>query len=57
MKIVSKHPVLVGSVSLILASVALYGCKNFLSDAAAPQGTLDEHTLATAAGERKFLQP
>jgi len=50
MKIVSKHPVLVGSVSLILASVALYGCKNFLSDAAAPQGTLDEHTLATAAG-------
>jgi len=50
MKIVSKHPVLVGSVSLILASVALYGCKNFLPDAAAPQGTLDESTLATLAG-------
>ncbi len=50
MKIVSKHPVLSWSASLILASVTLYGCKDFLSDAAAPQGTLNEQTLATASG-------
>jgi len=50
MKIVSKHPVLLGSAALILASVTLYGCKDFLSDAAAPQATLNEQTLATAAG-------
>jgi starch-binding outer membrane protein, SusD/RagB family len=50
MKIVSKHPVLLWSASLMLASVALYGCKDFLSDAAAPQGTLNEQTLATATG-------
>jgi hypothetical protein len=33
-----------------LASLALYGCKNFLTDASKPQGTLDQSTLATAAG-------
>jgi hypothetical protein len=50
MKIVSKHPVLVLSTSVILASTALYGCKDFLSGAATPQGTLDEQTLATLTG-------
>lgn len=50
MKIVSKHPVLLGSAWILLASVAVYGCKDFLSDASAPQGTLNEQTLATASG-------
>ena len=50
MKIASKHPLLVGTAVLTLASLALYGCKNFLTDASKPQGTLDQSTLANAAG-------
>ena len=50
MKMASKHLLLLGSASLILATATLYGCKNFLSDAASPQGTLNEQTLATASG-------
>jgi hypothetical protein len=33
-----------------LVSLGLYGCQNFLTDASKPQGTLDQSTLATAAG-------
>jgi hypothetical protein len=33
-----------------LVSLGLYGCQNFLTDAQKPQGTLDQSTLATAAG-------
>ncbi len=50
MKIVSKHPVLVGTAFMVLATGALYGCKDFLSDAATPQGTLNEGTLANRVG-------
>ena len=50
MRIVSKHPILVGTAVLTLASLALYGCKNFLTDASKPQGTLDAGTLANQAG-------
>src|SRR6195256_2619502 len=50
MKIVSKHPLLVGTALLTLATGALYGCKDFLSSAAAPQGTLDQSTLANRVG-------
>ena len=50
MKIVSKHPLLVGTALLTLATGALYGCKDFLANAAAPQGTLDEGTLANRSG-------
>jgi hypothetical protein len=50
MKIVSKHPLLVGTALLALATGALYGCKDFLSNAAAPQGTLDAGTLANRSG-------
>jgi hypothetical protein len=50
MKIVSKNPLLVGTALLTLATGALYGCKDFLSNAASPQGTLDQSTLANAAG-------
>ena len=50
MKIASKHPLLVGTAVLATIAMGLYGCKNFLTDASAPQGTLDQSTLATAAG-------
>lgn len=50
MKIVSKHPLFVGTALLALVAGALYGCKDFLTDASAPQGTLDEATLANRAG-------
>jgi hypothetical protein len=50
MKIVSKNPLLLGTALLTLATGALYGCKDFLANAAAPQGTLDQTTLANRAG-------
>ena len=49
MKIVSKNPLLVGTAVLTLVSAGLYGCKDFLSTNATPQGTLDAGTLSTAA--------
>ena len=55
MKIVSKHPLLVGTALLTLATGALYGCKDFLNTAASPQGTLDQSTLANAAGVEATL--
>jgi|SRR5688572_7293714 len=50
MKIVSKHPLLTGTALLIISSGALYGCKDFLTEASNPQGTLNEQTLATRNG-------
>jgi len=50
MKIVSKHRVLFGTALVAVATVTLYGCKDFLSNAATPQGTLNEGTLQNAAG-------
>src|SRR6266571_3787918 len=50
MKIVSKHPLLVGTAVLTLVSAGLYGCKDFLSANAKSQGTLDESTLSTKTG-------
>lgn len=50
MKPLSRHPLLFGTAFLILAGAAAYGCSDFLENAAAPQGTLDEGTLATRTG-------
>jgi hypothetical protein len=50
MTIISKRPLLVGTAVMALATAALYGCKDFLNDNSKPQGTLDEGTLANAAG-------
>lgn len=50
MKITSTNSLLRGSALVILASAALYGCKDFLQNAAAPQGTLNASTLATKDG-------
>jgi starch-binding outer membrane protein, SusD/RagB family len=55
MKTASRHPLLLGTVSLLLTGVAAYGCKDFLTEAAAPQGTLDEQTVLTKAGVEGLL--
>ena len=49
MKIVTKRQ-LVFAVSLISAVAALWGCKDFLANAAQPLGTLDQSTLLNKAG-------
>jgi starch-binding outer membrane protein, SusD/RagB family len=50
MKTVSRRPLLVGTTFLIVAGATLYGCKDFLANAAAPQGALRDATLATRQG-------
>ena len=50
MKNVLKHPLLRGTALMLFAAVTLYGCKDFLTNAAAPQGTLNEQTLANRGG-------
>src|SRR3954470_15184414 len=50
MKFTSKNSVLRGSALVILASAALYGCKDFLQNAAEPQGSVIAATLATKSG-------
>src|SRR5438270_43884 len=50
MTIISRRPLLVGMAALTVATVMLYGCKDFLSTAAKPQGTLDQGTLSNGAG-------
>src|SRR5687767_7529183 len=49
MKKVSRQPLLLG-MAVVLGTGSLYGCKDFLADAAAPQAALNELTLANAAG-------
>jgi hypothetical protein len=50
METVSKKSLLRGMAVTILATAALYGCKDFLSTASEPQGTLDATTLANRTG-------
>ncbi len=50
MKKVSRRPLLLGTALFIATVGTTYGCKEFLNDAAVPQGTLDEGTLANKAG-------
>ena len=53
MQKVSRHPLLLGKalpIVMLAAAVTLYGCKDFLTDAASPQGTLNEETLSTRGG-------
>jgi hypothetical protein len=50
MKTVSKHPLFVGTAVLMFSVAGMYGCQNFLDDAAAPQGTLNSTSLANRAG-------
>ena len=50
MKYGSRKPVLLGIAALTLSAGAFAGCKNFLTDASVPQGTLDAGTLSTKSG-------
>jgi hypothetical protein len=50
MKKVSRQPLLRGMAVVLGLAGTLYGCKDFLTDAAKPQGTLDEGTLANKGG-------
>jgi hypothetical protein len=50
MKLLSRHPLLFGTTFVILAGAAAYGCSDFLENASAPQGTLDEGTLTNRVG-------
>jgi len=50
MKTASARRLLLGTAVVFCAAGSMYGCSEFLSDAAAPQGTLDASTLANAAG-------
>lgn len=50
MRIVSQYRLLKGAALAIVAGAALYGCNDFLSKAAIPEGTLDQGTLSTPAG-------
>ena len=50
MKIVTKNPLLVGTAVVVLLTGGLYGCKDFLTSNATPQGTLDSGTLSTRSG-------
>jgi hypothetical protein len=50
MKALSGNRLWVGTAFLVVTGATLYGCKEFLTDAANSQGTLDESTLTTAGG-------
>ena len=50
MKIASRHPLLLWTALLMSSAVTLQGCQDFLEEASAPQGTLNELSLATRAG-------
>ncbi len=50
MTTLSKKSLLRGTAVMILATAMLYGCKDFLSAASEPQGTLNQQTLANRAG-------
>src|SRR3712207_4870987 len=50
MKKASRRPLLLWTAVLGLTGATLYGCDEFLTEAASPQGTLDEETLANRAG-------
>ncbi|MEO5816243.1 MAG: RagB/SusD family nutrient uptake outer membrane protein [Gemmatimonadaceae bacterium] len=50
MKMISKRPVYLGMAVMLCSVSTLYGCKDFLTDAALPQGTLDAGTLGNKAG-------
>ena len=50
MKPLSRHKLLFGTAFVMLAGGGVYGCSDFLETASAPQGTLDEKTIATRVG-------
>ena len=55
MKIGSNYRLTAGMALAILAGVTLYGCKDFLTKASAPQGALDQGSLNSVAGVEGML--
>jgi len=45
-----RNPLLFGTTVLLMSTAVLYGCSDFLENAAAPEGTLNEETLSNATG-------
>lgn len=54
MRLISRK-MLLGTVSVVVATATLYGCKNFLTDAQQAQGTLNAQTLETKSGVEASL--
>lgn len=50
MKTVFRSRLLTSTAAAFIAGLALYGCKDFLSKAATPEGTLDAGTLSNPTG-------
>ena len=50
MKRLKRHPMLLVTALLASGTLALYGCRDFLTENASPQGALDETVLANEAG-------
>jgi starch-binding outer membrane protein, SusD/RagB family len=46
----ARKRLVLGITTVTLSAIAIAGCKNFLTDAAVPQGTLDAGTLSNKAG-------
>jgi len=46
----TRNPLLFGTTVLLLSAATMYGCSDFLDNAAAPEGTLNEETLSNATG-------
>jgi starch-binding outer membrane protein, SusD/RagB family len=46
----ARKRLILGVAALTVSAVAIAGCKNFLTDASVPQGTLDAGTLSNKAG-------
>ena len=50
MRIATKYGLLKASALALACSTVLYGCKDFLTKAATPEGSLDQGTLSTRSG-------
>jgi hypothetical protein len=47
---ISRYQLLYGAAVAVLTAAGLYGCKDYLTAAASPQGSLNEQTLANLSG-------
>jgi len=47
---ITRHPLLFGTIFMVVAAAGVWGCKDFLASNASPQGSLNEETLQTRDG-------
>ena len=50
MRIASKYKLLKGAAIAVTCGAVVYGCSDFLTKAATPEGSLDQGTLSTRSG-------